>query len=122
MPPRLCTNRMRPVAGCVWMRASASGENLSVVLELRYEVDTKAHSASVATALLKRVSGATVWTPVRRNAEMAGSTHNPLAHGPYPVMVVLERFHTPRAPKDAVLIRNQEPGQAGIPDLRVHGA
>jgi len=48
----------------------ATGENLTELIELGYEVETKSGNPAVLTALRSRVTPETVWTPVGKNAEM----------------------------------------------------
>jgi len=64
-PPRC---RLRMDAGF------ASGENLTAVIELGYEVDTKSANDALVQALRHRVSADQTWTRVGRNAEMVGWT------------------------------------------------
>lgn len=96
----------------------SSGENLTALLELGYEIETKAASVGLITALQKQVPDATAWTRVGQNAEMLGWTNYTLTTCPYPVTVGLERFHTPQGIKYAVLIRSQDNPTEPCPDLR----
>lgn len=107
-PPRC---RLRMDAGF------CSGELLTVILELGYEIETKAgHRA--AESLVARVTPETVWTRVGKNAEMVGWTNYQMRHCPYPVSVALERFYTPQGRKYSVLVRSQEAPNTPCPDLR----
>lgn len=107
-PPRC---RLRMDAGF------ATGENLTEVIELGYDVDTKSANDAVAQALRKRASVDQTWTRVGQNAEMIGWTNYPLNSCPYPLTLALERFHTPKGRLHAVLIRNQDGAEAACPDL-----
>jgi hypothetical protein len=95
----------------------ASGENLTELLELGYEVDTKSANPAVVQALRSRVTAETVWTPVGKNAEMIAWPHYVLHTCPYPLQVGLERFHTPQGVLHSVLIRYQEAAQGNDLDL-----
>jgi hypothetical protein len=108
-PPRCC---LRMDAGF------CSGENLTLALELGYEIETKVGRPGVVTALQERVDAQTVWTRVGQNAEMVGWTNYYLRTCPYPVTVALERFHTPQGPKYSVLVRSQDNPTGPCPDLR----
>jgi len=95
----------------------ASGENLTELLELGYEVDTKSANPAVVQALRDRVAADTVWTAVGKNAEMTSWTNYCLHTCPYPLTVGLERFHTPQGVRYAALIRYQDAPPRGSPDL-----
>jgi len=101
-PPRC---KMRTDAGF------ASGENLTELIELGYDVETKSANPAILTALRSRVTPETIWTHVGKNAEMVAWTDYYSNTCPYPLMVGLERFHTPQSELHAVLIRYQD----GVP-------
>jgi hypothetical protein len=94
-----------------------TGLNLTELLELGYEVETKSGNAALGRALQNQVSEATPWTRVGKNAEMIGWTNYRIHTCPYPLTVGLERFHTPKGMLHAVLIRNQEESQTACPEL-----
>jgi len=96
----------------------ATGENLSEIIELGYDVDTKSANEAVVQALRKQVSADQDWTRVGKNAEMIGWTNYQLNTCPYPLTVGLERFHTPKGVLHAVLIRSQDGPEAVCPDLQ----
>jgi len=98
-PPRC---KMRTDAGFV------SGENLTELIELGYDVETKSGNPAVLAALRSRVTAETVWTPVGKNAEMVAWTDYHSNTCPYPLIVGLERFHTPQGELHAVLLRYQD--------------
>lgn len=108
-PPRC---RLRMDAGF------ATGENLAEVIELGYEVDTKSANDALVQALRNRVTADQKWTRVGKNAEMIGWTNYESNTCPYPLTVGLERFHTPKGMRHAVLIRSQEGLVTACPDLR----
>ncbi|MDQ5852589.1 MAG: hypothetical protein M3380_11080 [Chloroflexota bacterium] len=107
-PPR-CTIRLD--AGF------SSGENLTALIELGYDVETKSGNAALVHALQKQVTATMAWTRVGKNAEMIGWTNYTLHSCPYPLTVGLERFHTPSGLLHAVLIRSQEGAPPRCPDL-----
>jgi hypothetical protein len=98
-PPRC---RLRMDAGF------ATGENLTEIIELGYEVETKSANDALVQALRNRVTADQEWTRVGKNAEMVGWTDYLTNTCPYPLAVGLERFHTPKAVRHAVLIRSQD--------------
>lgn len=107
-PPRC---KMRTDAGF------ASGENLTQLIELGYDVETKSANPAVLAALRSRVTPATRWTRVGKNAEMVAWTGYHSNTCPYPLLVGLERFHTPQGELHAVLIRYQDEAPATSLDL-----
>jgi hypothetical protein len=86
----------------------ASGENLTELIELGYDVETKSGNPAVLATLRSRVTPETVWTPVGKNAEMVTWTGYHSNTCPYPLTVGLERFHTPQGELHAVLLRYQD--------------
>ena len=86
----------------------ASGQNLTELIELGYDIETKSGNPAILTALRRRVTPETVWTAVGRNAEMVAWTDYQGNTCPYPLLVGLERFHTPQGELHAVLIRYQD--------------
>lgn len=95
----------------------STGDNLTILLELGYEIETKSGNAALVEALLGRVTPETKWTRVGKNAEMLGWRGYQLSSCPYPLTVGLERFHTPGGVKHAVLVRYQSASAAPCPDL-----
>jgi hypothetical protein len=86
----------------------ATGDNLTELIELGYDVETKSGNPAILATLRSRVTQETVWTPVGKNAEMVAWTDYQSNTCPYPLMVGLERFHTPQGQLHAVLIRYQD--------------
>jgi hypothetical protein len=95
----------------------SSGENLTMLLELGYELETNAHNAGLVRALRRQVDSAPAWTKAGKNAELVGWTNYQLKSCPYPLTVGLERFHTPAGHKYAVLLRDQADPATPCPDL-----
>jgi hypothetical protein len=86
----------------------ASGENLTELIELGYDVETKSANPALLAALRKQVNEETVWTPVGQNAEMVAWLSYQTHTCPYPLSVGLERFHIPQGERQAVLLRYQD--------------
>ena len=109
---RFCQeNAQQPHPPHCKMRTDAgfsSGENLSALIELGYDVETKSGNPAILAALRSRVTPETVWTAVGKNAEMVAWTAYQSNTCPYPLLVGLERFHTPQGELHAVLIRYQD--------------
>jgi len=81
-----------------------SGPNVALLIEMGYQVYTKAKSNHVAQKLRQQVSASTAWTPVGKNAEMIGWKNKHIAHCPYPLDIALERFHTGSKLRHAALL------------------
>jgi hypothetical protein len=114
-------NAAQPAGSRVVLRMDAgfsSGANLSALLELGYELETKSANPAVVAALLARLTPQTVWTPVGKQAAMVGFASYTLSTCPYPLTVGLERFQTADGPKYAVLLRSEATPDGGPPDLR----
>lgn len=107
-PPRC---RVRVDAGF------SSGENLTELIELGYDLDTKSGNAALVQALQHQVTPEMTWTRVGHNAEMISWTNYHLNTCPYPLTIGLERFHTPKGWLHAVLIRYQPDTHTDGPDL-----
>jgi hypothetical protein len=97
--------------------AFASGENLTELIELGYDVETKSGNPAVVAALRNWVTPETIWTPIGKNAEMVAWTGYRSNTCPYPLMVGLERFHTPQGESHAVLVRYQDEAPTSGLDL-----
>ncbi len=114
-------NARQAAPPCCKLRVDAgfcSGENLTALLELGYEVETKSGNAALLRALKQQAGTAGPWTRVGKNAEMIGWPNYRLNTCPYLLTVGLERFHTPKGVLHAVLIRSQEGPDVACPDLR----
>jgi hypothetical protein len=84
--------------------------NVTWLIEMGYIVYTKAFSAQVAAKLKTQVSPEAHWTPVGRNAEMVAWGESTMGKCPYPLMMALERFHTPQGLKHSTLIAYRDDG------------
>jgi hypothetical protein len=97
----------------------SSGENLTDLLELGYEVETKSANDALVKALQRRANAEqTNWQRVGKNAEMVAWTDYRISSCPYRLTVGLERFHTPKGLRHAVLIRSQPDAPTVGPDLQ----
>jgi hypothetical protein len=118
---RFCVeNAQQPDAPRCKIRLDAgftTGANLTELIELGYDIDTKAANPAVVQALRDRITDKTPWTAVGKNAEMVSWPSYQIHGCPYPLLVGLERFHTPRGVLHAVLIRYQDGPQASDLDL-----
>jgi hypothetical protein len=69
-------------------------DNVTLLIEMGYEVYTKPYSHRVTTGLRRRVTTAMTWTRVGANAEMVAWASIWVGKYPYPLDVALERFYT----------------------------
>lgn len=83
----------------------ASAENIAWLIEMGYDVDTKARSTKVREGLLEAVTPDTEWQQVGGNA-MLTATLNTTANGyfTYPVDLALARYHTGKTLRHSVLV------------------
>jgi len=79
-------------------------ENVALLIEMGYEVYTKAHNHQVVTFLKGKASPEMPWTRVGANAEMVAWADLALARCPYPLDVGLERFYTGQTLKHSALL------------------
>lgn len=88
-----------------------TGPNITWLIEMGYIVYTKAYNAQVAAGLLNQLPPDATWTPVGKNADMTAWGAHRINHCPYPLIVALERFHTPEGLKHSALIAYRDDGQ-----------
>jgi hypothetical protein len=81
-----------------------SGANVTLLIEMGYDVYTKAGNAQTTEALRRRLSDSSVWTRVGKNAEMVTWEGLTLTNCPYPLDMGLERFQTGNDCAYAVLL------------------
>lgn len=81
-----------------------SYDNLALLIELGYEVYTKAYGSALTRNLKRQTDGRTSWTRVGRNAEMVCWAGRTLQGCPYPLDVALARFHTGQTCQHSVLL------------------
>jgi hypothetical protein len=78
-------------------------DNVALLIEMGYEVYTKAHSHQVVRHLMGQVDDQTTWTRVGANADMVAWRDLPLKGCAYPLDVGLERFQTGQTVKHSAL-------------------
>ena len=84
-----------PVAAIFRLDAGfGTGDNVTLLIEMGYEVYTRPHNHQLRDSLLKRVDDTTAWTRVGANANMVAWPTQILKSCPYPVDLALERFYT----------------------------
>jgi hypothetical protein len=81
-----------------------SGPNVALLIEMGYEVYTKAKNHKTVQARRQCIPRQPTWTPVGRNAEMIAWKDAQIGHCPYPLSVALERFHLGDKERYAVLL------------------
>lgn len=79
-------------------------ENVALLIEMGYEIYTKAHNHRVASSFKERTGLQTTWTRVGANAEMVAWKDLLLQNCPYPLDVGLERFYTGAKLKHSALL------------------
>jgi hypothetical protein len=105
-------NNSDPVAIILRMDAGfGTDANITWLIEMGYQIYTKAHNAQVATRLVAMLSDETPKRRVGKNAEMIAWDNQFLGHCPYPLNMALERFHTPDGLKHSALIVYRDDGQ-----------
>ena len=93
------------------MDSGFSGDaNLTWLIEMGYQINTKAPSDKTTTALRKKVSAETVWTCVGANAEMTKPMEYYLHDCPYPLRTALQRFQVGEIYKYATLLQYRDVG------------
>jgi len=96
-------------------------ENVALLIEMGYEVYTKAHSHRVVTFLKGETGPETIWTRVGANAEMTAWEGLSFKHCPYPLDVGLERFYTGQKLKHSALLHfGNDPVTENLPEWFKH--
>lgn len=104
------TNPDPPVCE-VRMDSGFSGDdNLTWLIEMGYQVNTKAPSDKTTNALRKNISAQTRWTGVGANAEMTEPVEYRLHDCPYPLRAALQRFQVGDAYQYATLLQFRDDG------------
>jgi hypothetical protein len=91
------------------------GDNIALLIEMGYDVYSKAANVQVVRALRRRADADATWTRVGKNAEMVAWTGETIASCPYPLEVALERFHIGDQQRYAVLLHYGEERAAEDP-------
>jgi hypothetical protein len=87
-----------------------SGSNVALLIEMGYEVYTKASNHQTVQAWRQRIPCQPTWTPVGQNAEMIAWEDECIGYCPYPLNVALERFHLGDKQRYGVLLHyGQDP-------------
>jgi hypothetical protein len=77
---------------------------VALLIEMGYDVYTKANNGQVVAAMRRKVDDTTSWAKVGKNAEMTTWEKLHITNCPYPLDVGLERFYTGDKLKHAVLL------------------
>ena len=83
----------------------SGGANVTWLIEMGYQVNTKAPSDKTTKALRKTVTPETPWTRVGANAEMTAPVDYTMQGCPYPLRAALERFKVGEAYQYATLLQ-----------------
>jgi hypothetical protein len=104
------TNSDPPVCEARMDSGFSGGPNVTWLIEMGYQVNTKAPSDKTTNALRKNITGDTPWTRVGANAEMTAPLAYTVQGCPYPLRAGLERFEVREAYQYATLIQFRDAG------------
>lgn len=104
------TNPDPPICEVRMDSGFSGGEQVAWLIEMGYQVNTKAPSDKTTLALRKQVSPKTTWTRVGANAEMTEPAAYTLKDCPYPLRVSLERFKVGKPYRYATLLQFRDVG------------
>jgi hypothetical protein len=104
------TNPNPPVCEARMDSGFSSGANLTWLIEMGYQVNTKAIGGLTTTALRKTVAAGAAWTRVGDNAEMVLCTRSTLHRCVYPLRLGLERFKVRDTYQYATLVQFRDAG------------
>lgn len=93
-----------------------SGSNVALLIEMGYEVYSKATNYKTIEALQRRLSVTSSWARVGKNATMLAWEGKHIANCPYPLDVALERFYIGNEEQYGVLLHYGE--EAVTTDLK----
>jgi len=96
----------------------SSGANLRYLLELGYEVETRANNSAVARALRQRVTPTTAWTTVGPGTTMAVWPDYYATGCPYPLWAGLEQWAMEDGPCYTALLRSHPDPATAMVDPR----
>jgi hypothetical protein len=92
-------------------------ENIALLIEMGYEIYTKAHNHRLVMSLKNKTTSETAWERVGANAEMVGWKGMSLKHCPYPLDVGLERFYTGQTLRHSALLHfGEDPVTTNLPE------
>lgn len=97
-----------------------SGPNMAWLIEMGYEVYSKAHNAQVTADLRMRKPEEEPWARVGKNAEVWVQSEEMVANCPYPLDVALERFQTGETVRYATLLHTGTDPVASSPATWFH--
>jgi hypothetical protein len=106
------TNPEPPVCEARMDSGFSSGMNLCWLIEMGYQLNTKATGGLTTAALRKTLPSDAVWIRVGDNAEMLVCAQSLLHDCPYPVRLALERFKLRDTYQYATLLQFQDDGRA----------
>ena len=89
----------------------SSGTNLTWLIEMGYQVNTKVLSGLTTAALRKTVSADALWTRVGDNADMLRCQQSSVHDCPYALRLALERFKLGDTYQYATLLQYRDDGQ-----------
>jgi hypothetical protein len=96
-------------------------QNLTMLIEMGYEVYTKPYSHQVVQSMRQHLPDDADWEQVGANAEMVQPAVRKLAGCPYPLDIALERFHTGKTIKHSVLLHfGEDKVSENLPDWFEH--
>jgi hypothetical protein len=104
------TNPNPPVCEARMDSGFSSGANLTWLIEMGYQVNTKVMGGLTTAALRKTVSPEAAWTRVGDNAEMIACARSTLHPCVYPVHLALERFKVRDTYRYATLLQFRDDG------------
>ena len=85
-----------------------NGPNVALLIEMGYDVYSKATNAKVIQALRRRMPPSTPWVRVGKNAEMIAWEGETITNCPYSLDIALERFQTGDKKRHGVLLHYGE--------------
>lgn len=85
-----------------------TGPNVALLIEMGYDVYSKAANPQAVRAWRRRAATGVSWTRVGKNAEMVAWQEETLANCPYTLDIALERFHVGDKQKHSVLLHYGE--------------
>ncbi len=106
------TNPDAPLCEARMDSGFSSGANLTWLIEMGYQVNTKAVGGLTTAALRKTIPADAAWTRVGDNAEMLICQQSSVHDCPYPLRLALERFKVRDTYQYATLLQFRDDGRA----------
>lgn len=111
------TNPNPPICEARMDSGFSSGANLTWLIEMGYQVNTKVMGGLTTAALRKTLAPEAAWTRVGDNAEMVACTRATLHQCAYPVRLAMERFKVRDTYQYATLLQFRDDGRLlSLPD------